>query len=529
MLAPHLREVLALQRETARHKGEALGLAPYDALLDQYDPGLRQARIDPIFATLRDALPTLIDEARTRQEREGAPIPLVGPFPAAAQRALGETLMRALGFDFTRGRLDTSLHPFCGGATGDVRITTRYCESNFTRATMGVLHETGHALYEQGRPREWLRQPVGDARGMTIHESQSLLIEMQACRTRAFLDYLAPLVRAIFGRDDAALSAGNLHRIYTRVEPGFIRVDADEVTYPAHILLRYDLERALIGGELEVANLPAAFNAGMRDSLGLTVTDDALGCLQDIHWPSGAWGYFPTYTPRNCSPPPAPRGLTSTRAWRTARSRRSSAGCVTRCTDREACSAPTSWSWRRPADRSRSTPILPTCASVTAIDAMRLERHPRSPSGALGAGHPEPDLLAVGDEIDALSLERLLEQRDRHAWNSLTGLEAGYRADRDARGVGQVARGDRQAGAGHAALLWRHYQLGCGLQWNGGFHIGHQHLNSACAPKVRKACLRRGSRDSAKKWRSQRENGAPALSTVPPSRQSRIAKAPRRP
>ena len=296
LLAPHLREVLALQRETARHKGEALGLAPYDALLDQYDPGLRQARIDPIFATLRDALPTLIDEARTRQEREGAPIPLVGPFPAAAQRALGETLMRALGFDFTRGRLDTSLHPFCGGATGDVRITTRYCESDFTRATMGVLHETGHALYEQGRPREWLRQPVGDARGMTIHESQSLLIEMQACRTRAFLDYLAPLVRAIFGRDDAALSAGNLHRIYTRVEPGFIRVDADEVTYPAHILLRYDLERALIGGELEVANLPAAFNAGMRDSLGLTVTDDALGCLQDIHWPSGAWGYFPTYT-----------------------------------------------------------------------------------------------------------------------------------------------------------------------------------------------------------------------------------------
>ena len=296
LLAPHLREVLALQRETARHKGEALGLAPYDALLDQYDPGLRRARIDPLFATLRVALPTLIDEARVRQEREGAPIPVVGPFPVAAQRALGETLMRALGFDFNHGRLDTSLHPFCGGATGDVRITTRYCEGDFTRATMGVLHESGHALYEQGRPREWLRQPVGDARGMTIHESQSLLIEMQACRTRAFLDYLAPLVRAIFGRDDAALSAGNLHRIYTRVEPGFIRVDADEVTYPAHILLRYDLERAMICGELEITDLPAAFNAGMRDSLGLTVTDDALGCLQDIHWPSGAWGYFPTYT-----------------------------------------------------------------------------------------------------------------------------------------------------------------------------------------------------------------------------------------
>jgi carboxypeptidase Taq len=204
--------------------------------------------------------------------------------------------MRALGFDFTRGRLDTSLHPFCGGATGDVRITTRYAESDFTRAIMGVLHETGHALYEQGRPQAWLGQPVGTARGMTLHESQSLLIEMQACRTRAFLDYLAPLARAAFGREDAALSAENLDRVYTRVAPGFIRVDADEVTYPAHIMLRYNLERAMIDGTLEIEDLPAAFNQGLHDLLGLTVTDDAMGCLQDIHWPSGAWGYFPTYT-----------------------------------------------------------------------------------------------------------------------------------------------------------------------------------------------------------------------------------------
>ena len=296
LLAPHLREVLRLQRETARHKGQALGIAPYDALLDQFDPGLRRARIDPLFDRLRFELPGLVREARARQAREAAPAPIAGPFPLAAQRSLGETLMRALGFDFARGRLDTSLHPFCGGATGDVRITTRYAESDFTRATMGVLHETGHALYEQGRPAPWLRQPVGTARGMTVHESQSLLIEMQACRTREFLAYLAPLARSIFAREDAALSASNLHRIYTRVEPGFIRVDADEVTYPAHILLRYDLERAMIDGMLEIEDLPAAFNRGLHDLLGLTVTDDALGCLQDIHWPSGAWGYFPTYT-----------------------------------------------------------------------------------------------------------------------------------------------------------------------------------------------------------------------------------------
>ena len=296
VLLPHLREVLDLQRAIGQAKGVALGVAPYDALLDQFDPGLRRAAIDPLFARLKAELPELIAAARERQDGEAAPLPIEGAFAPAAQRALGETLMGVLGFDFARGRLDTSLHPFCGGATGDVRITTRYSEGDFTRALMGVLHETGHALYEQGRPTQWLAQPVGDARGMVMHESQSLLIEMQACRTRAFLTFLAPLARASFGREDAALSAENLHRLYTRVAPGFIRVDADEVTYPAHILLRYELERAMIDGALDVGDLPGAFNAGMRDLLGLTVTDDAQGCLQDIHWPSGGWGYFPTYT-----------------------------------------------------------------------------------------------------------------------------------------------------------------------------------------------------------------------------------------
>ncbi len=295
-LLPHLREVLDLEREVGQAKGAALGLAPYDALLDQYDPGLRRARIDPLFATLRREIPDLIQAAKARQDASPAPAAIEGRFPVAAQRALGETLMRMVGFDFTRGRLDVSLHPFCGGATGDVRITTRYDEADFTRALMGVLHETGHAMYEQGRPAAWLHQPVGDARGMVMHESQSLLVEMQACRTREFLTCLAPRVREAFAQDGEALSADNLHRLYTRVEPGFIRVDADEITYPAHILLRYDLERAMIDGSLAVADLPGAFDAGMRELLGLEVPDDAHGCLQDIHWPSGAWGYFPTYT-----------------------------------------------------------------------------------------------------------------------------------------------------------------------------------------------------------------------------------------
>lgn len=295
LLLPHLKQVLAVQRDIGCCKGEALGTTAYDALLDQYDAGLRQAAIDPLFDRLRSELPDLIGAAKERQRGQRGK-PVTGSFPVAAQRALGEQLMRAVGFDFDHGRLDTSLHPFCGGATSDVRITTRYNEDDFTRSLMGVLHETGHALYEQGRPGQWLRQPVSNARGMVMHESQSLLIEMQACRTREFLAYLSPLLKEAFGRDDAAFAAENLHALYTRVEPGFIRVDADEVTYPAHILLRYDLERAMIEGTLAVDDLPAAFNAGMRDLLGLTVVDDAHGCLQDIHWPSGGWGYFPTYT-----------------------------------------------------------------------------------------------------------------------------------------------------------------------------------------------------------------------------------------
>ncbi len=295
ILEPHLADVLRLQREVAAAKGAALGLAPYDAMLDQFDPGLRLARIEPLFAELRREIPALIAAARERQAGDEV-LPMAGPFATAAQKSLGETMMRTLGFDFERGRLDTSLHPFCGGATGDVRITTRYHEGDFTRSLMGVLHETGHALYEQGRPAQWVAQPVGEARGMVMHESQSLLIEMQACRTREFLSFLTPHLVETFGRDDPAFAPDNLHRLYTRVEPGLIRVDADEVTYPAHILLRFDLERAMIDGDLAVADLPGAFDAGMRELLGVAVPDDARGCLQDIHWPSGAWGYFPTYT-----------------------------------------------------------------------------------------------------------------------------------------------------------------------------------------------------------------------------------------
>ncbi|WP_448189094.1 carboxypeptidase M32 [Azospirillum sp. sgz301742] len=295
-LLPSLKEVLRLVREEAQAKGEALGIAPYDALLDDHDPGSRTVRIDALFDDLAGFLPGLFQSVLDKQASEPPVLRPHGPFPVEKQRALGERMMRAAGFDFTRGRLDVSLHPFCGGANDDVRITTRYDEADFTKALMGVLHETGHALYEQGRPRAWMLQPVGQSRGMAVHESQSLIVEMQASRSPEFIGWLAGEAREAFEGRGPAWETDNLRRLYTRVERGFIRVDADEVTYPAHVILRYRLEKALIAGDLALEDLPDAWNAGMRELLGVEPPDDRLGCLQDIHWPGGGWGYFPTYT-----------------------------------------------------------------------------------------------------------------------------------------------------------------------------------------------------------------------------------------
>lgn len=295
-LLPHLAAVLRLQREIGRAKGERLGLSPYDALLNDYEPGGRSQKIDALFDDLAAFLPGFTAEVMEAQRKRPAVPPLEGVFAVEAQKALGMRMMAALGYDFERGRLDVSTHPFCGGSDNDVRITTRYDERDFTSALMGVLHETGHALYEQGRPQAFMNQPVGQARSMSVHESQSLLIEMQACRSREFLQYAAPVMSEAFGGSGPAWEADALWRRYTRVAPGFIRVDADEVTYPAHVILRYRLEKALIADSLPLSELPAAWNAGMQELLGVTPPDDRLGCLQDVHWPSGGWGYFPTYT-----------------------------------------------------------------------------------------------------------------------------------------------------------------------------------------------------------------------------------------
>jgi carboxypeptidase Taq len=296
MVRPQLQEVVSLTRDIAQAKAEAMGKTPYDALLDQFEPDGDSARIEAVFDDLANFLPDFIDQVLTRQGQAPAPAKPEGPFARDTQERLGRQLMAQVGFDFHHGRLDTSLHPFCGGVPDDLRLTTRWDESDFASALMGVLHETGHALYERGLPEAWRRQPVGEARGMALHESQSLLVEMQASRGPEFVGYLAPVLREAFGGAGPAWTADNLRRLYTKVERSFIRVDADEVTYPAHVILRYRLETALVSGDLDLEDLPLAWNEGLRSLLGVTPPNDRLGCLQDIHWFDGAIGYFPTYT-----------------------------------------------------------------------------------------------------------------------------------------------------------------------------------------------------------------------------------------
>jgi carboxypeptidase Taq len=204
--------------------------------------------------------------------------------------------MRMLGFDFDGGRLDVSTHPFCGGVPEDVRLTTRFRENEFLVSLLGTIHETGHGRYEQNRPRELLTQPVSQARSMAIHESQSLSFEMQLGSHAGFAGLLAPMVREAFG-DQPAFEAGNLHRLMTRVKPGCIRVDADEVTYPAHIILRYEIERPLIEGDIEPEDVPALWDQKMQELLGLDTRGNFKdGPMQDVHWPEALFGYVPCYS-----------------------------------------------------------------------------------------------------------------------------------------------------------------------------------------------------------------------------------------
>jgi carboxypeptidase Taq len=295
-VAAQLAEVLMLVREKAAALGDALKLAPYDALLEGFESGTRAGEVARVFDDLKEFLPDFVSRVI---ERQCEPLPLRGPFPRERQRNLGEMMMRVLGFDFHHGRLDVSHHPFCGGVPDDTRITTRYSDDDFLESLMAVFHETGHALYQQGLPVDWRRQPVGKSLGAVVHESQSLFVEMQVARSRAFMEFVAPHFHYHLADEnsDGAWNADNLHAHTIRVRRSYIRVDADEVTYPLHVILRFELERALIAGELTVADIPDAWNERMTRYLNLSTEGNLKdGCMQDVHWFAGLFGYFPAYT-----------------------------------------------------------------------------------------------------------------------------------------------------------------------------------------------------------------------------------------
>lgn len=298
--AKELTEVVAMVRDEAAMRSDALGLAPYDALMEQYDPGNRTAWIDPLFTELKAFLVDFVPEALAAQEQRLATSPLqeaAGPFPIENQRLLGVTLMSAVGFDTEHGRLDVSHHPFCGGVPDDVRITTRYATDNFVTAMMAVLHETGHAQYEQGLPKDNAHWPSAKARGMGVHESQSLFVEQQLVRAPSFWEWALPIAKEHIGLAIADWSVTDMLTVINHVERGLIRVDADQCTYPLHVILRYEIEKGLISGDIKVADIPDIWNAKMSDYLGLDTKGNFIdGPMQDVHWSGGAIGYFPSYT-----------------------------------------------------------------------------------------------------------------------------------------------------------------------------------------------------------------------------------------
>ena len=300
--APALSELLECKREVAAVTVPDVA-EPYDGALDRFERGMSAARLDELFGELRASLVPLLAEieaAKASNPAIDAAHPALAPsaeWDVAEQASLCREVAGRLGDSFDHGRLDTSAHPFTGGGgPTDVRITSRYSE-NWAEGLGGVVHEAGHALYEQGRDMsdEARGLPAGEPLSMGVHESQSLLWERHVGQSEPFWRWAAPAFHARFPHTRAC-SPDDFYRAYNRVAPGPIRVDADEVSYSLHVILRYDLERALFDGDMQVADLPDAWNSRMRADLGVSVESDARGCLQDIHWAMGAFGYFPSYS-----------------------------------------------------------------------------------------------------------------------------------------------------------------------------------------------------------------------------------------
>ncbi len=260
----------------------------YDVNLDQFEPGMKASQIrgmlDELGKALKEILPQATAKANSRKEVDASKIKM----SISKQEELNKKIAATLGYDFQQGRLDVSTHPFCGGSPGDTRITTRYDENDFVDSLSSVIHETGHALYEQGLPAQLIHKPCGAAASFGVHESQSRLYENQVARSRPFCEYLSTLVSGI--------SVDELYTHMTRIKEGFIRVDADEVSYNLHIILRMGIEERLLNGTLHTKDLPSIWNSEFEHLFGRKVPNDKMGCLQDTHWYGGGFGYFPTYS-----------------------------------------------------------------------------------------------------------------------------------------------------------------------------------------------------------------------------------------
>jgi carboxypeptidase Taq len=291
---PHLARMLELKRQEAAALGYSA--TPYDALLDDYEPHATTSAVATVLAELRDALTPLVREIVDSGRRPDVTV-LRGDFPVIAQESFGKEISATIGFDYRAGTLDTTTHPFCGGAgPGDVRLTTRYNPADFADGFFSILHEAGHGMYEQGLPREHFGLPTGEAVSLGIHESQSRMWENQVGRSRAFWEHALPRAQAAFpgALRDATVDA--FYAAINYVQPSLIRVDADEVTYNLHILIRFELELAMIEGDLQAADLPNAWREKYKTYLGIAPPNDADGALQDVHWSAGLFGYFPTYS-----------------------------------------------------------------------------------------------------------------------------------------------------------------------------------------------------------------------------------------
>jgi carboxypeptidase Taq len=296
LFASHLEKIVPLKREAAEHLGYEDH--PYDTLLEGYEPGAKKAQLEKMFQELKEGIVPLVRAvAEQKEKNEDRSAPLYGEFDEAGQEEFGKTVISAFGYDWKRGRQDRSVHPFCiNFGPGDVRVTTRFEEGWLAPALFSTMHEAGHALYEQGINANYARTPLGGGTSMGVHESQSRLWENLVGRSRPFWSHYYPKLKEEFPETLGGLNLETFYRAINALEPSLIRVEADEVTYNLHILLRFELEVALLEGTLSTADLPTAWNARIEEYLGVTPKNDAEGVLQDVHWSNGLFGYFPTYT-----------------------------------------------------------------------------------------------------------------------------------------------------------------------------------------------------------------------------------------